>query len=108
MTDGSRGEKDLTSLNASSCEGTEAGSKLNFDIQASLLAAKNAMDEDMKNLSIVHVDAANIQRLSQMFDISPTQAEATLKANNNSVEKSINDLLLNFSEFQNSKIKFQE
>lgn len=61
----------------------------------------------MQNLNIVNVDATNIQKLSQMFDISPIQAENILKSNNNSIRKSINDLLLNFSDFQNARLEYQ-
>ncbi|TRY52361.1 hypothetical protein CTYZ_00002853 [Cryptosporidium tyzzeri] len=107
MVDNTRGEKDLTSLNTNNNEGLDGSSNFNFDIQSSLLATKKALDEDMKNLSIVNVDAGNIQKLSQLFDLSFTQAENILKANNNSVEKSIDDLLLNFSDFQNSRLDYQ-
>ncbi|OII70803.1 uncharacterized protein cubi_00948 [Cryptosporidium ubiquitum] len=107
MVDNTRGEKDLTGLNTNNNEGLDASSNLNFDIQSSLLATKRALDEDMKNLSIVNVDAGNIQKLSQLFDISLLQAENILKTNNNSIEKSVDDLLLNFSDFQNSRLKYQ-
>ncbi|KAH8585023.1 uncharacterized protein ELE39_000974 [Cryptosporidium sp. chipmunk genotype I] len=107
MVDNIRGEKDLTRLNTNNNEGLDASSNFNFDIQSSLLETKRALDEDMKNISIVNVDAANIQKLSQMFDLSPSQAENILKANGNSIKKSMDDLLLNFSDFQNSRLKYQ-
>lgn len=48
MTDNSRGEKDLSSLNTNDYEGLGADSDFKLDIQTSLLATKKAMDEDMK------------------------------------------------------------
>ncbi|KAF7459156.1 hypothetical protein HWI79_275 [Cryptosporidium felis] len=99
-------EKDLTGLKSEGNESFENDSNFRLDIQSTLLATKKALDEDMKNLSITNVDAQNIQKLSQLFDLPASQAEAILKSNNNDIEKSIDNLLLRFSEFEKSKLAY--
>ncbi|KAH8738639.1 hypothetical protein FG386_000634 [Cryptosporidium ryanae] len=98
-------EKQLADLNSTS-EGITSNLGVNYDIQLTLLATKKALDEDLKNLSIISVDLENVNKLSQMFDLSNVQAESILKSNRDNLNDSIKSLLLDFPEYDNAKKQY--
>ncbi|KAH7649685.1 hypothetical protein FG379_000945 [Cryptosporidium bovis] len=98
-------EKHLSDLNLK-IEGITSNLEVNHDIQSKLLATKKALDEDLKNLSITSVDPDNVKKLSQMFDLSNNQAENILKSNKDNLYDSVRSLLLNFSEYEESKKQY--
>ncbi|OII71633.1 hypothetical protein cand_038740 [Cryptosporidium andersoni] len=97
-------KKQLDDLNISNDTISES-----FDsskVETSLKAAIKAFEKDIENSSNTKILPEDIKVISGLFDISLIDAENTLKVNNGNLNKTIESLMLDFSEFQNSFKKF--
>ncbi|KAL7065708.1 hypothetical protein ACR3K2_38480 [Cryptosporidium serpentis] len=97
-------KKQLDDLNISNDTISES-----FDsskVEISLKAAIKAFEKDIENSPKAKILPEDIKAISELFDISLINAENTLKVNNGNLNKTIESLMLDFSEFQNSFKKF--